>query len=31
MLVVATLCGTPSVASADQLFGFVLGGFFPRE
>jgi Outer membrane protein beta-barrel domain len=29
LLVAATLCGTPSVASADQLFGFVLGGFFP--
>lgn len=29
MLVVATLCGTPQVASADQLFGFIVGGFFP--
>jgi hypothetical protein len=29
ILAVATLCGTPSVASADQLFGFVVGGFFP--
>lgn len=29
LLVAATLCGTPSVASADQLFGFFAGGFFP--
>lgn len=29
LLVAATLCGTPSVASADQLFGFFVGGFFP--
>jgi hypothetical protein len=29
LLAAATLCGTPSVASADQLFGFVIGGFIP--
>jgi hypothetical protein len=29
LLVAATLCGAPSVASADQLFGVFAGGFFP--